>query len=132
MKHFAVLLLAILALVALGGRAKAQVTQNEAVEGLLYLFNEHPREVAKHLVASSTPDTLEGKAFRLVVKRLLEREAAVRLAETRSRLTEEDRSILKAAKQDAVFDPAKVFPERIAEPTQELKLDAATKEVSKE
>ena len=57
---------------------------------------------------------------------------AAQVAETRSRLSEADRTILQAAKKDAVFDPAKVFPERIAEPTKELKLDAATKEVSKE
>jgi len=130
MKHF-VALLTILALAAVMNPALAQVTQNEAVEGLLYLFNEHPRAVAQFLVASATPDTTEGKAFRLVMKRLLEREAAVRLAETRSRLTEDDRAILKAVKQDAVFDPAKVFPERIEEPTKELKLDTVS-EVSKE
>lgn len=123
MKHFAALLLAILTLVALGNQGQAQVTQNEAVEGLLYLFNTQPRAVAQFLVSSATPDTTEGKAFRLVIKELLARSETAQVAETRSRLSEADRAILKAAKQSAVFDPKEVFKEKISDPAQELKLN---------
>lgn len=107
-------------------------TQGEAVEELVYIFQHSPREVAVSLVAGTANKDATGEAFKVAIKHLLLKAAEMRTAESRSGLTEADRAILKAAKADAMFDPVKVFPERIAEPTRELKLDTAISEVSKE
>jgi hypothetical protein len=125
------LILAMMLLVSSTVAQGQAVRQGEAVDGLLYLFNTQARGTANYLVASAAADSATGEACRLVVRELLARSKAAQVAETRSRLTEADRAILQAAKVNAVFDPAKVFPERIAEPTRELKLDAMS-EVSKE
>jgi len=119
-------ILAMLVLVSVTIAQGQTVRQGKAVDGLLYLFNTQARGTASYLVASAATDSATGEAFRLVVKELLARSEAAQVAETRSRLSEADRTILQAAKKDAVFDPAKVFPERIAEPTKELKLDAVS------
>lgn len=125
-----IMAITILAALAIISQAQGQtVTKGAAVDELIYIFQHSPKEVATALVANAGNQDATGEAFRLVVKALLAKTSATKIAESRSGLSEPDRAILKAVKADAVFEPAEVFPEKI-NPALELKLD--TKEATKQ